>query len=99
MNHRTLPRFWQLYEQLPKETRELADKNFKLLKTNSHHPSLHLKRWAGQNSCGLFVLALAIVHWGEISPMVFCGFGLAHTRIMTNCSVNFAGLCHMNPYA
>ena len=43
MNHRTLPRFWQYYNQLPKEARELADKNFDLLKSNPNHPSLHLK--------------------------------------------------------
>jgi hypothetical protein len=44
MNHCTLPRFWQLYHQLPKEARELADKNFDLLKSNPHHPSLHFKK-------------------------------------------------------
>lgn len=43
MNHRTIARFWQCYEQLPKEARELADKNFELLKSNPYHPSLHLK--------------------------------------------------------
>ena len=44
MNHRALPRFWQLYHQLPKEARELADKNFDLLKSDPHHPSLHFKK-------------------------------------------------------
>lgn len=44
MNHRTLPRFWQLYHQLPKEARELADKNFALLKSDPYHPSLHFKK-------------------------------------------------------
>ena len=44
MKHRTLPRFWQLYHQLPKEARELADKNFDLLKSDPHHPSLHFKK-------------------------------------------------------
>ena len=44
MNHRALPRFWKLYSLLPKETQELADKNFKLLKSNAQHPSLHFKR-------------------------------------------------------
>lgn len=44
MNHHTLPRFWQLYHQLPKETRELADKNFDLLKSDPYHPSLHFKK-------------------------------------------------------
>ena len=44
MNHRALPRFWQLYQQLPKEARALADKNFELLKSDPHHPSLHFKK-------------------------------------------------------
>ena len=44
MNHRTLPRFWKHYRQLPKETQELADKNFELLKSNPNHPSLHFKK-------------------------------------------------------
>ncbi len=44
MNHRTLPRFWQHYHQLPQETQALADKNFELLKSNPKHPSLHFKK-------------------------------------------------------
>ena len=44
MNHRTLPRFWQHYQQLPKEVQQLADKNFDLLKSDPHHPSLHFKK-------------------------------------------------------
>ena len=44
MKHRTLPRFWRHYQQLPEEVRELADKNFALLKSNPYHPSLHFKK-------------------------------------------------------
>ena len=44
MRHMTLPRFWQHYRQLPKEIRQLADKNFDLLKADPQHPSLHLKK-------------------------------------------------------
>ncbi len=44
MNHRSLPRFWKLYRLLPKETQELADKNFDLLRTDPYHPSLHFKK-------------------------------------------------------
>ena len=44
MIHRTLLRFWQHYQQLPKEARELADKNFDLLKSDPYHPSLHFKK-------------------------------------------------------
>jgi len=35
--------FWALYEKLPKDIKELADKNFALLKENPEHSSLHLK--------------------------------------------------------
>ncbi len=44
MKHIALPRFWQHYQQLPKEVQELADKNFKLLKSNPYHPSLQFKK-------------------------------------------------------
>ena len=36
--------FWELYDKLPPSVQELADKNFELLKANSKHPSLHLKK-------------------------------------------------------
>ena len=44
MNHLTLPRYWRHYRQLPDEVRELADKNFALLKADLNHPSLHFKK-------------------------------------------------------
>jgi len=44
MKHLTLPRFWQCYRQLPREVQALADKNFKLLKRDPYHPSLHFKK-------------------------------------------------------
>lgn len=44
MKHMTLPRFWQHYWQLPREIQRLADKNFELLKSDPHHPSLHFKK-------------------------------------------------------
>jgi hypothetical protein len=44
MKHFASPSFWEQYEKLPEQIRELADKNFALLKENSHHPSLHLKK-------------------------------------------------------
>jgi len=44
MNFFTAPSFWEEYEKLPKHIRELADKNFVILKENSMHPSLHLKK-------------------------------------------------------
>jgi hypothetical protein len=39
-----LPSFWYHYRQLDKEVQNLADKNYKLLKDNPKHPSLHFKK-------------------------------------------------------
>ena len=44
MKHFTSPSFWRCYKSLPKHTKELADKNFELLKENPSHPSLHAKK-------------------------------------------------------
>lgn len=35
---------WACYKALPKDVRDLADKNFRLLKSDSKHPSLHFKQ-------------------------------------------------------
>ena len=44
MRHFASPAFWKAYEKLPDAVRELADKNFVLLKSDPHYPSLRLKR-------------------------------------------------------
>ena len=44
MAHCADPEFWHLCRALPDEVRELADKNFALLKANPEHPSLHFKK-------------------------------------------------------
>ncbi len=44
MRHYTSPSFWECYDNLPSNIRELADKNYELLKQNSDHPSLHFKK-------------------------------------------------------
>jgi hypothetical protein len=44
LKHFASARFWALYSALPSEVRALADKNYALLKSDSHHPSLHFKR-------------------------------------------------------
>lgn len=44
MKHLASPSFWELYEGLPASNQALAKKNFKLLKTDPNHPSLHLKK-------------------------------------------------------
>ena len=44
MKHFASPDFWFHYRLLPKNIQDLADKNFSLLKENSKHPSLKLKK-------------------------------------------------------
>ena len=44
MRHYASSRFWALYDALPRGVRDVADKNYELLRTNPHHPSLHFKR-------------------------------------------------------
>lgn len=43
MKHSASSRFWTLYRALPAGVRELADKNFELLRKDARHPSLHFK--------------------------------------------------------
>lgn len=44
MKHFASPDFWACHKKLPEPIRILADKNFALLKADSHHPSLHFKK-------------------------------------------------------
>ncbi|MCF7988105.1 MAG: type II toxin-antitoxin system HigB family toxin [Methylovulum sp.] len=44
MKHKTASSFWMCYGCLPIDIRNLADKNFQLLKADSSHPSLHFKK-------------------------------------------------------
>jgi hypothetical protein len=44
LKHTATIKFWILYEALPVEVRNIADKNYALLKVNPHHPSLHFKK-------------------------------------------------------
>ena len=46
MNYYASPRVWALYEALPSDIRDLADKNYQLLKSNPRHPSLQFKKIA-----------------------------------------------------
>jgi hypothetical protein len=41
--HRATCRFWAAYHNLTPEARTQADKQFKLLKRDPRHPSLHFK--------------------------------------------------------
>lgn len=44
MKHHAASTFWAAYDALPPGIRDLADKNFALLKADPRHPSLHFKR-------------------------------------------------------
>lgn len=61
MNHFATPAFWHCYRGLPAEVRELADKNFALLKDDPYHSSVRLKKigtfWSAR--VGLHYRALA----------------------------------------
>lgn len=62
MRHRASRKFWQLYEALPPRLREVADKNFELLKQDPRHPSLQLKKvgryWSARIGSGHRALAV-----------------------------------------
>ncbi len=44
VNHTATAEFWRLYRFLPEPVQETADRQFALLKRDSSHPSLHLKK-------------------------------------------------------
>jgi hypothetical protein len=62
VNHHASPEFWAAYRRLPDNVRDLADKNFALLKLDSRHPSLHFKQIGRYYSVriGLRYRALAV---------------------------------------
>jgi hypothetical protein len=68
LKHRTNPRFWQAYDKLPPEVRELADTAFALLKRDPRHPSLHFKKvgrfWSAR--VGAHHRALAVEHEDDL---------------------------------
>jgi hypothetical protein len=61
VNHFASPDFWFHYRQLPPEIRDLADKNFELLKQNLRHPSLRLKK------VGIFYSARIGLHYRALA--------------------------------
>jgi len=62
LKHFASSRFWTCYERLPEHVRNLADKNFVLLKSNPRHPSLRFKKVGAYRSVhvGLGYRALAV---------------------------------------
>lgn len=75
MTHFTAPQFWQFYNALPPEVRDLADKNFALLQSDPNHPSLRFKKvgryWSARVGLHYRVLARERVEglvWFWIGP-------------------------------
>jgi hypothetical protein len=68
MRHFASPKFWDAYARLPEQVRELADKNYALLKENPQHPSLNFKKvgrfWSVR--VGLRYRALAVESDGDL---------------------------------
>ena len=62
MKHFASPSFWRCYRKLPKAVRDLADRNFALLKDDPRHPFLHFKKVGKFRSVrvGLRYRALAV---------------------------------------
>ena len=44
MRHFASAKLWVLYSAFPEHVRALADKDYFLLRSDQHHPSLHVKR-------------------------------------------------------
>ena len=70
MKHSASSRFWTLYRALPADVRELADKNFELLRKDARHPSLHFKNlgkvWSARVGGHFRALAVEVdggYHW------------------------------------
>jgi hypothetical protein len=70
MKHFAAESFWQRYDALPTAIREVADKNFRLLKTDPKHPSLQFKKvgrlWSarvGRNYRALAIEELEAFVW------------------------------------
>ena len=83
MNHRATPRFWQGYAALPDEIRRLADRNFKLLKSDPFQPSLHFEKvgkfWSAR--VGLQYRALDVVH-GDGYTWVWIGDHDTYSKLL-----------------
>jgi len=71
LKHHASPKFWRLLRALPKPVRELAKKNFELLKANPRHPSLHFKRVGEFYSARVGIAHRALAIEGPDGPIWF----------------------------
>jgi hypothetical protein len=74
MNHFATPAFWFCHRNLPPEVRELADKNFGLLREDPHHASVRLRK------VGAFWSARVGLHYraGARAPEGLVWFWVGH---------------------
>jgi hypothetical protein len=83
VRHHATPAFWRLYDALPAEVRELANKSFELLRNDPRHPSLHLKAigrfWSAR--IGAHYRALAIRD-GEDFVWFWIGSHASYDRLL-----------------
>ena len=85
MKHFTYPSFWDCYQNLPESIQQLADKNFKLLKEDVKHPSLHLKKISKDLWCvrvGMGYRALAIPNDGGNLAWFWIGTHREYERLI-----------------
>ena len=68
MKHKTASSFWACYECLPMDIRNLADKNFQILKADPSHPSLQFKK------VGKVWSARVGAHYRAIATPIEAGF-------------------------
>jgi len=81
VKHHANPRFWRCYQGLPKEIRDLADRNYALLKSDSIHGSLQKVGSLWSVRVGLHYRALATEVGGDL--VWFCDRltrGIRHAR-------------------
>ena len=68
MRHRASVKFWAYYDDLPDAIQELADEQFRVLKQNPRHLSLHFKKvgqfWSAR--VGIHYRALAVEREGAL---------------------------------
>ncbi len=68
MKHHTTRKFWNFYKTLPTAVQKIADKNFRLLKSDPTHPSLNFKKiddmWSVR--VGAHYRALGFDHGGSV---------------------------------
>lgn len=74
MQHFKDPKFKPLYDALPNRVRDVADKNFVLLKHDPKHPSCILS--ASRTTCGRSASGEATERWPLKAKMDFSGFGI-----------------------